>query len=192
MPPSERGVARPWMGYPCQAKDKRQGPRRREYCGEPSRQARLNTGNNPIKPFVDESCSSMHRRHAAVLPPPPFSLAPKSQSKSFPSTGRHPPLGGGKCLRTFHSPNTAPEAHHHHPRPQNPRRAENVRRGRKPRLRKPRNAHSKTCAPFPEVRHPAAPAPLSPIGHCPSAVGTPSASRATPGAGAAYASNGSC
>ena len=34
-PPSERGVARPWMEGGCMAKDKRQGPRRGEYCGRP-------------------------------------------------------------------------------------------------------------------------------------------------------------
>ena len=91
-PPSERGVARAWMGCPCQANDKRQGPRRGEYCGEPSHQGRFHTGNKRSKPFADASCSSMHRRQAAVLLPPPFSFAPKSQSRSIPSTGRHPPL----------------------------------------------------------------------------------------------------
>ena len=116
-PPSERGVARPWMGCSCLAKDKQQGPRRGEYCGEPSHQGRFHTGNKRSKPFADASCSSMHRRQAAVLLPPPFSFAPKSQSRSIPSTGRHPPLGGGGCLRTLHSPNTAPQAHHHHSRP---------------------------------------------------------------------------
>ena len=104
-------------GCPWMEKDKCQGPRRGEYCGEPSHQGRFHTGNKRSKPFADASCSSMHRRQAAVLLPPPFSFAPKSQSWSIPSTGRHPPLGGGGCLRTLHSPNTAPQAHHHHSRP---------------------------------------------------------------------------
>ncbi len=37
-PPSERGVARPWMGCPCLKEGKRQGPRRGEYCARPLRQ----------------------------------------------------------------------------------------------------------------------------------------------------------
>ena len=57
---------------------------------------------------------------------------------------------------------------------------------------KSRDACSEGPAPLSGVRHPAAPVPPPPIGHRPSAVGNRSASRATPGAGAAYASKGSC
>ncbi len=55
------------------AKDKRQRPRRGEYCAWPLRKARLHSG---INPFADEPCGSMPRRPPAVLPPPPFPSTP--------------------------------------------------------------------------------------------------------------------
>ena len=42
----------PWMGCPWLAEDRRQGPRRGEYCGGPSRQVQLHTGNKRVKPFA--------------------------------------------------------------------------------------------------------------------------------------------
>ena len=86
------------MGCPCMAKDKWQGPRRGEYCAWPSRQARLHTGNNRIKPSAAGPCGSMLRRPPAVLPPPPFPFARKEHPQRVPPTGRHPPLGGGRTL----------------------------------------------------------------------------------------------
>ena len=116
-PPSERGVARPWMGCPCPAEDRRQGPRRGEYCGGPSRQVQLHTGNKRVKPFADGPCGSMHRRPSAVLPPPPFPFAPKPQSGNPLPPGGTPLPEGGECSRTLHSPNAAPQSHRQHPRP---------------------------------------------------------------------------
>ena len=49
-PPSERGVARPWMGRACRVEGMRQGPRRGEYCGWPSRQAWLRDGHPQYSP----------------------------------------------------------------------------------------------------------------------------------------------
>ncbi len=102
-PPSERGVARPWMGCPLLAEGKRQGPRRGEYCGVPSRQVQLHTGNKRGKPFADGPCGSMHPRPPAVLPPPPFPFAPKPQSRNPLPPGGTPLSEGGGCLRTLHS-----------------------------------------------------------------------------------------
>ena len=47
-----RAGAWPWMGCPWLAEDRRQGPRRGEYCGVPSRQVQLHTGNKRVKPFA--------------------------------------------------------------------------------------------------------------------------------------------
>jgi hypothetical protein len=102
-PPSERGVARPWMGCPLLAEGKRQGPRRGEYCGVPSRQVQPHTGNKRVEPFADGPCGSLHRRPPAVLPPPPFPFAPKPQSRNPLPPGGTPLSEGGECLRTLHS-----------------------------------------------------------------------------------------
>ncbi len=77
-----------------------------------------------IKPFADGPCRRIHRRLPAVLPPPPAPFASEAQSKRLPSTGRHPPHGGGECLHTLLPPNAAPQAHHHHPVHHNPRRTQ--------------------------------------------------------------------
>jgi hypothetical protein len=102
-PPSERGVAQPWMGCPWLAEDGRQGPRRGEYCGVPSRQVQLHTGNKRVEPFADGPCGSMYRQPPAVLPPPPFPFAPKPQSRNPLPPGGTPLSEGGGCLRTLHS-----------------------------------------------------------------------------------------
>ena len=51
-PPFFGAGARPWMGCPWLAEDRRQGPRRGEYGGVPSRQVQLHTGNKRGKPFA--------------------------------------------------------------------------------------------------------------------------------------------
>ena len=83
------------------AKDKRQGPRRGEYCGRPSRQARLRTDGR-IKNFADGPSGRMHRRLPAVLPPPPFPFAPKAQSHWQSFHRAAPPSRRGGMLA--HSP----------------------------------------------------------------------------------------
>ena len=84
------------------AKGKRQGPRRGEYCGRPSRQSRLPAGNKRLKPSADGPCGSPHRRPPAVLPPAALSFRSALAIHKPSSSGRHPPPGGGRML--VHSP----------------------------------------------------------------------------------------
>jgi hypothetical protein len=95
--PSVRGVARPWMGCSCMAKKKRQGPRRGEYCGRPSRQEQPHTGNKRINSFAEGPCAGTYRLPPAVLPPPPFPSTPNSHSRRpLPPGGTPLPEGGGE------------------------------------------------------------------------------------------------
>lgn len=88
-PLSVRGVARPWMGCSCLGKDKWQGPRRGEYCGMPSRQTQLHSGNKRIKPFADGPCGSLHQR-------PPRSTSPAALRAAPP-----PRRGAIACARSI-------------------------------------------------------------------------------------------
>ncbi len=62
---------------------------------------------------------------------PPAALAIRSTAaiQEPSSTGRPPPLGGGKCLRTLHSPNISPQSHGHHPHPPNSPKNQKVSNG---------------------------------------------------------------
>jgi hypothetical protein len=98
------------------AKDKRQGPRRGEYCGRPSRQSRLSPANKRIN-----LCGWTMRKPASTAtrstPPAPFPSAPHSQSISPLSPGAPPLSEGGACSRTLHSPYISPRSLGNPPRP---------------------------------------------------------------------------
>ncbi len=79
----------------CMAKDKRQGPRRGEYCGRPSRQARLHTATKEsLPPRMDHAKACIHG-HPQYSPRRPF-LPLRTCIHEPSSFGRHPPLGGGR------------------------------------------------------------------------------------------------
>lgn len=83
------------------AKDKKQGPRRGEYCGLPSQQALSLSGNKRIKHFAGRSCARKHRRHTAAPPHRTFHSPPRHNPRTFPFH-RAPPLSGGDaCARPF-------------------------------------------------------------------------------------------
>ncbi len=83
------------------AKNKRQGPRRGEYCGRPSRKARLHTTpQESIPPQMDHAKAGIHG-HPQYSPRRP-SLPLRTCIHEPSSFGRHPPLGGGRMLA--HSP----------------------------------------------------------------------------------------
>ncbi len=117
----------------------------------PSRQARLRTGNERIKNIADGPSGRLHRRPPAVLPPPPFPFAPRHNPIGNPSTGRHPPLGGGRMLARPPCPEYGPHRldsivtiH------KNPRRTKKLRLIRFSPL--PRRKEVVIRKPFPESR----------------------------------------
>ena len=54
--------------------------------------------NQRDKPVADGPCGSRPRRSPAVLPPAARSIRSGSAIQELSSTGRHPPLGGGRML----------------------------------------------------------------------------------------------
>ena len=80
--------------------DKRQRPRRGEYCGRPSRQARLRTRNERIENLAMEQVDAYSDGLPQYSPRRPF-LPLRTCIHEPSSSGRHPPLGGGRMLARF-------------------------------------------------------------------------------------------
>ena len=122
---------------------KRQGPRRGEYCARPSRQARLNTGNERIKTSAARQTGRMHRRLPAVLPPPPFPFAAEAQThcRSFHRAAPPSRRGANACAHPMpwiRPPSSRPHRHNPLKSPKDQRfpQSRARRRGRKPHRRK--------------------------------------------------------
>ena len=139
------------------AKDKRQGPRRGEYCGWPSRQARLHTATKEsITPRMEhaKACIDGHPQYS---PRRPF-LPLRTRNPQAIFLRAVPPLSeGGECSRTLHSPNiptlsrpsSPPTIISQEPKLFPPRRPP-FRKPRHPRLqhpsrRQPRSASPRDC-----------------------------------------------
>ena len=100
--PLREGGGAAMSGRGCMAKDKRQGPRRGEYCGRPSRQSRLPPAptKESISLRMDHAKACIHG-HPQYSPRRPF-LPLRTRNPQTIFLRAAPPLGGGRMLA--HSP----------------------------------------------------------------------------------------